>query len=149
MKTFTTDEIKKLLDYNFWSTVNAWIIRGDGIAVYQNTALDSLQAGERQFVSFGSSVCQLEAKEPPQRLPDIGGHINWRYQLEGVYHGKLLEKDEEGKEFHREVLGKQLPPDLWEQFEHKPPTCDLCDSRAVWRHPKGGLRCRKCPRPNE
>jgi len=33
----------------------------------------------------------------------------------------------------------------WERFS--PVACDLCDSIAVWRHPDGGYRCRKCPRP--
>ena len=27
------------------------------------------------------------------------------------------------------------------------PTCDLCTRAAIWRHPLGGLRCGKCPRP--
>jgi hypothetical protein len=27
------------------------------------------------------------------------------------------------------------------------PVCDLCNRRAIWRHPDGGLRCSTCPRP--
>lgn len=27
------------------------------------------------------------------------------------------------------------------------PRCDTCSKPAVWRHPAGGLRCDKCPRP--
>ena len=147
MKRFTHEEISTILDQAFWHTINAWIIRGDGVAVYRNQAMDSRGLGERQFVSYGSAVCQLEVSEHdlPVRLPDIGGVINWAFQLEGVYHGKLLELPE--KEFKNEVLGVQLPPDLWERI--RPPRCDLCGNVARWRHHKGGLRCRKCPRPNE
>lgn len=29
----------------------------------------------------------------------------------------------------------------------KLPICDLCNKRAAWQHPSGGLRCSKCPRP--
>ena len=35
--------------------------------------------------SFGSPAAQLETDHPPQTLPDIGGAINWRYQLIGTY----------------------------------------------------------------
>jgi hypothetical protein len=145
MKTFTYEEIKEILDPQFWPVINGWIGRGDGVAVYRNQAMDSSGAGERQFVSYGSTVCQLEMGESdlPKRLPDMGGKINWMFQLEGVYHGRYLIE----KEFDRQVLGKPVPPDLWERIEH--PRCDLCDNKAEWRHPKGGIRCRKCPRPNE
>jgi hypothetical protein len=40
-------------------------------------------------------------------------------------------------------------PTEWKRIPKPPapPTCDLCTSRAVWRHRHGGLRCAKCPRP--
>jgi hypothetical protein len=149
VKTFTCEEIKEILDPQFWAVVNGWIGRGDGVAVYRNQAMDSIVGGERQFVSYGSHVCQLEMSEDklPTRLPDMGGAINWAYQLEGVYHGRYLIPEKETPDFKREVIGVQLPPDLWERIQ--PPRCDLCNNVAQWRHPKGGLRCRKCPRPNE
>ena len=35
----------------------------------------------------------------------------------------------------------------WEKIElHK---CDLCDRVAKFSHPKGGLRCDKCPKPDD
>jgi hypothetical protein len=40
--------------------------------------------GDKKFVSYGSPTAQLEVNEPPQRLPDIGGDINWRYWLIGT-----------------------------------------------------------------
>ena len=33
----------------------------------------------------------------------------------------------------------------WSRIEH--PRCDLCSSRAAWRHADGGLRCAACPCP--
>lgn len=35
----------------------------------------------------------------------------------------------------------------WERIEIV--RCDLCDQAACWRHPRGGLRCDTCPRPEE
>jgi hypothetical protein len=80
----TETELFELLDPQHHDTVRRWLERGDGVAVYQNVALDSANAGHRQFVSFGSEAAQLEVEEPPTRLPDIGGAINWRYQLEAT-----------------------------------------------------------------
>ena len=79
------------LDPKHYPVVNQWLCRGDGIAVYENHALDSSNVGAQQFVSFGSSEDQIETSELPQRLPDIGGRINWPYQLIGVYQGDELE----------------------------------------------------------
>lgn len=33
----------------------------------------------------------------------------------------------------------------WAQIVY--PSCDICGANAKWRHPKGGLRCNVCPRP--
>lgn len=80
---------------------NKWLSRGDGIAVYENKLIEApvkAKKGEdreyaladRQFVSFGSPAAQIESAEPPARMPDIGGQINWRYQLVGTYKGECV-----------------------------------------------------------
>lgn len=69
---------------------NNWLERGDGVAVYRNVDLGHPDLGHRKFVSYGSFAAQLEAEVAPERLPDIGGEINWRYTLEGTYKGELL-----------------------------------------------------------
>jgi hypothetical protein len=88
MKTLSQDEIK--LDPEHYDLVNRWLARGDGIAVYENADLGHPELGHRQFLSFGSTQAQIETNEPPQRLPDIGNRINWRYQLVGIYKGAAL-----------------------------------------------------------
>ena len=65
-------------------TISVWLDRGDGCAVYQNEAFDHSNFGHRKFVSYGSPAAQLEVDEPPTRLPDIGGQINWAYQLNAI-----------------------------------------------------------------
>jgi len=75
------------LDKEHWATVQKWLDRGDGCAIYENAELGHSDLGHRQFVSFGSTFAQIEAIEPPQRLPDIGNKINWRYQLIGTLKG--------------------------------------------------------------
>lgn len=72
------------LDEEFWPTVQKWLDRGDGIAVYENHDLGHPQQGHRKFVSYGSKATQLEVEYPPERLPDIGSEINWRYVLIGT-----------------------------------------------------------------
>lgn len=67
--------------------VNAWLARGDGVAIYRNVDFGHFEAGHRQVCSFGSERAQLESSVPPIRLPDIGGAINWRYSLEAQYKG--------------------------------------------------------------
>jgi hypothetical protein len=90
VRTFTADEVRALLAPEHVPTVNRWLARGDGIAVYQNHDLGSARVGHCQFASYGSPAAQLETDTPPQTLPDIGHAINWRYQLEGVYRGGTL-----------------------------------------------------------
>ena len=68
--------------------VEGWIARGDGAALYENHDLGHPQLGMPKIASFGSSMAQLETDEPPQTLPDIGGEINWRFQLVAVYRGE-------------------------------------------------------------
>lgn len=83
-------EIETMLDPDNWPVVNHWLERGDGIAVYENHEIGHPEMGHRQYVSFGSPAAQLETDEPPQRMPDIGGSINWRYWLIGTYKGAPL-----------------------------------------------------------
>ena len=71
-------------------TAKKWLKRGDGVAVYENIALDSSGLGHRIFMSFGSKAAQLEMAVPPTRCPDIGNLIGWKYQLVGV-----VQKDNE------------------------------------------------------
>lgn len=72
--------------------IDGWVARGDGCAVYRNEDLGHPDMGRLKFVSFGSAAAQIvteypgiPAREPPDRLPDIGDEINWRYVLIGVY----------------------------------------------------------------
>lgn len=77
--------------------------RGDGVAVYENHDLGHPELGQRQYVSFGGPEAQLETAGDtwtqgphlglaqfgltgylPKTLPDIGGRINWRYQLVAI-----------------------------------------------------------------
>lgn len=37
----------------------------------------------------------------------------------------------------------------WREIVRHPLRCDLCNKVAVYAHPKGGLRCGGCPRPNK
>jgi len=80
-----------ILDIEHHPIVRRWLDRGDGVAVYRNVALDSGNLGHRKFVSFGSEAAQLETDDPPKKLPDIGGQINWRYQLEAVVRRAFVE----------------------------------------------------------
>jgi hypothetical protein len=87
----TRDEAKAIIDKEVWPIVNRWLMRADGIAIYENKALDSSMAGEKKLVSFGSKDAMLEVSEPPARLPDIGNAVNWPYQLIGTYRGEILD----------------------------------------------------------
>jgi hypothetical protein len=68
-----------------------WLARGDGVAVYEDQYLGGANYGHKKFVSFGSHEAQLEVDQsglrglPPQRLPDIGNTVNWRYVLIGFH----------------------------------------------------------------
>lgn len=74
-------ELFNTLDPDHHATVRRWLDRGDGVAVYRNADLGHPEIGHLQFVSYGSKDAQIESDEPPQKMPDIGGAINWRYQL--------------------------------------------------------------------
>lgn len=72
------------------TTVNRWLARGDGVAVYENVDFGHPDQGHIKLVSFGSAEAQIEGDAPPKRLPDIGSDINWRYALQGTYRGETL-----------------------------------------------------------
>jgi len=84
-KTLTEEALRDILPEGSWPQVEKWLDRGDGVAVYQNAALDSAGMGDRKFVSFGSPYALLTDAEPPTRLPDIGPQINWNFQLEATH----------------------------------------------------------------
>lgn len=63
------------------STIDGWLERGDGAAIYENHDLGHPDLGCCKIVSFGSPDAQLEANVPPACLPDTGAQINWRYVL--------------------------------------------------------------------
>ena len=61
--------------------------RGDVLVVYINDDLSHPDLGLTQVCSYGSAESMLERTqfpEPPTTLPDIGGAINWRYQLHHI-----------------------------------------------------------------
>lgn len=71
--------------------VNGWLVRGDGIAVYQNQDMGHPDVGHIMLASFGSDLALLETDTPPTTLPDTPQGINWRYQLIGTYRGELIQ----------------------------------------------------------
>lgn len=84
VQQLTRDEVLALVDPASHHLIERWLARGDGVAVYENQDMGSPGLGEQQFVSFGSDAAQLETDDPPERLPDIGNAINWRFTLVGV-----------------------------------------------------------------
>ena len=63
------------------STIDRWLARGDGVAVYENHDLGHADHGSCMIVSFGSPAAQIEAPVPPHVLPDTPREVNWRYCL--------------------------------------------------------------------
>ena len=53
--------------------------RGGDWYAYRNADLGHPEIGRLKFLKCGPG-CTLV--EPPQKLPDMGGEINWRYQLD-------------------------------------------------------------------
>lgn len=95
METWTVEQLCAVLDPQNDAIVNRWLVRGDGVAVYRNVDMGHPDMGHRQFVSYGSPAAQLEGATPPDRLPDIGSAINWRYRLEAVYRGSVIQRHQE------------------------------------------------------
>lgn len=71
-------------------SLNRWLARGDGVAVYVNKDLGHPELGMPRLVSYGSKQSLLETDEPAERLADMPGQINWRYQLEATYRGGMM-----------------------------------------------------------
>lgn len=106
MTEYTKDQIIELADRYVkghwiarfpWERVNAWLARGDGIAVYQNADFDSSTFGDLQLLSFGSADAQLETDTPPEQRPDgVSYGLGWRYRLRGTYRGEPIEEPVDG-----------------------------------------------------
>jgi hypothetical protein len=79
------EELVGILPDGSLAAIERWLARGDGVACYQNMAMDSSQHGHRKFVSFGSKEAMLETDTPPDRLPDTETMIHWAYQLVSTY----------------------------------------------------------------
>jgi hypothetical protein len=62
--------------------VLGWLQKRKGVAVYRNSDLGHPQVGAVKMCSYGTPEAQIEGDHPPDRLPDIGGEINWRFVLE-------------------------------------------------------------------
>lgn len=65
-------------------TVNAWLTRGDTVAVYRNADLSSATRGLRQFVPIG------QGEDIPPHAPDSSAGLGWRYLLDFTYRGPVL-----------------------------------------------------------
>lgn len=88
--TISGSEIKAGLRPAEVELVNQWLADGKGVAVYENVDLSHTEIGHRKYVTFGTPKAQIRDETPPERLPDIGDQINWRYILRGVYRGPSL-----------------------------------------------------------
>lgn len=102
-KEFDADEVGAWHDQVVGLLTRA-IGRGDGVAVYVNEDLGHPNIGQWQIMSYGGPDAQLETREDwgegdlrrnndyfvhgqdvlRRTLPDIGGRINWRYQLHSI-----------------------------------------------------------------
>jgi len=85
MQVKTREDVLKAMDVETHHLLERWWDRGDGVAVYQNMALDSAQAGRLVCFSYGSKAAQIETEEPPKMMPDTGAiSTPWAYTLQGV-----------------------------------------------------------------
>jgi hypothetical protein len=92
MKQFTEEELREYVAGQYdegqrqaaQNLISRWLDRGDGAAIYENHDLGHPALGSCQITSFGSPLAQLETDNPPERLPDIGNQVNWRYVLVGT-----------------------------------------------------------------
>lgn len=64
--------------------------KGGTWGVYQNVALDSIDAGRIQFIRFGPG-CTFEA--PPDPCPDTLFGTGWKYKLGGTVTATALPDD--------------------------------------------------------
>jgi len=91
MKTLTKQELLDLGDPSVRDALQRLCdrahARGDGVAVYENQEINpgkNSNGGHLQFVSCGGPAAQIEVMPPPDKMPDIGGNINYCYYLKGV-----------------------------------------------------------------
>lgn len=108
-EVLTPKELGEMLDWRSHATINKWLARGDGAAVYRNENISPMPDSHPEYktVSFGSTAAMLEVDVPPQTLPDIGGQINWRYQLFGTCRGAEIPEDLTDSMRHEEL--KRFP----------------------------------------
>ena len=52
--------------------------------MYENAEIGHPNSGHLKALSFGSPQAQLEVDSPPERMPDVGRDINWRYMLKAT-----------------------------------------------------------------
>jgi len=90
MKTFTADELTVIILPDHRHTLNTWLNRGDGVAIYRNLTVGPLNSNEYKFLSYGSKACMLATETPPKHLPDMHGIYNAGFELQGVYYGEPL-----------------------------------------------------------
>lgn len=93
--TLTRDQALALIDPETLAAngalLNKWLARGDGIAFYENKALDSRDAGHVVMMSYGSQAAQIETAEAPDKMPDTGRYSTpWAYCLVGTYLGEPI-----------------------------------------------------------
>jgi len=118
-----------------FALIGRWHARGDGAAIYENQDLGHPELGHIQIVSYGGPDSQLETPTPPERLPDIGGHINWRYTLTGVLPPPAQEEP-----------AKPAGPVDPELFRRTAPQWNCVDYPGEGMHytPKAGEGCAWC-----
>jgi hypothetical protein len=68
--------------------IAAYLARGEGVAVYEDSEFSSPGRGDWKLKSFGSPDAQIRTDQPPIRLHDgVDGDDaeNWRFVLVGTY----------------------------------------------------------------
>jgi hypothetical protein len=84
-KSISADEIRAGLDPLSLELVNQWLESGTAVAVYENVDLGHPECGHRKYLTT-----RTFKGEVPERLPDWGDQINWRYMLVGTYGGEKI-----------------------------------------------------------
>lgn len=138
--------------------------RGDGVAVYTNEDLGHPEIGMWQVMSYGSEASQLKTRGavsdpagvPAGRyfvhggdfvsttLPDIGGRINWRYQLHAIVPSPEQQEKVDAANDNARPVGEALNDPRVPCCERdaadcdctvtiKLPTPELLELRRVWR----------------
>ena len=75
----TREDLWKVLDEQHHGIVQSWLDRGDGVCVYENVKIGHPNSGHQKFVPTNTFK-----DDPPTRMPDMNGQINWRYTLKAI-----------------------------------------------------------------